>query len=162
MQISNIAAGYSDPATIGKRAEQLEGLATRVMKSVDSHVKSALGGKSAAAAILSDYDVTRISPNEFSEMIQKLYQAGAITESDYQSLSGIRADLETAGVQGDDSVNLIDFYTRKVNELQQKAESGEEQEDRQLLAAATGRLDWVQKFALIQANPSSVGLDAVA
>ena len=40
--------------------------------------------------ILTRYDVTNISPSEFSEMIRKLHEAGALTDQEFQELSLIQ------------------------------------------------------------------------
>ena len=160
MQIANVTAGYSDPATVGKRGDAIEALAGRALKTADLRTPSTAGGRSAAGAILARYDVTRISPTEFSEMIQKLRQADAVSESEFQELAAIRLDLESAGVKPDESVNLMDFYARKVKELQGKFENADAAAARQQLGPVLRRLDWVQKFATIQSNPGAVGLDA--
>jgi len=160
MQIANITAGYPDPTTVGKRGEAIEALAGRALKAAEGRTPSTAGGSSAAAAILARYDVTRISPTEFSEMVQKLRQAGAISDSEFQELAAIRLDLESAGVKPDESVNLMDFYARKVKELQGKIENANDPAARQQLGPVLRRLDWVQKFATIQSNPGALGLDA--
>jgi hypothetical protein len=162
MQISNVTAGYSDPATIGKRSEPLETLGARILKAVDPRAAAASGSKSAAAAILARYDVTNITPMAFSEMIQKLNQAGAISDSEFQELAAVRGDLESAGIRADESVNLVDFYAHKVSTLQNRIEDNKEIADKQSLGPLLKRQDWVQKFALMQSNPGAAGLDAVA
>ena len=69
---------------------------------------------SAMRAIVSRYDMTDITPNDFSAMIQQLYSQGAISAKDMQDLSSIRTDLETAGISADQSVNLQEFYQQQL------------------------------------------------
>jgi hypothetical protein len=161
MQISNVTSGYTDPATIGKRSDPIETLGAQILKAVDPRTVVGLISKSAAGAIISRYDVTSITPNEFTEMIQKLRQAGAVSDGEFQELSSIRTDLESAGVKPDETVNLVEFYSRKVSDLKQKIEFDNRGDDRQLLGLTLKRQDWAQKFALMQANPGA-GVDAMA
>jgi hypothetical protein len=161
MQINNITSGYADPATIGKRSEPIENIGRGLLKAADPRAVAGAISKSAAGAIISRYDVTSITPNEFTEMIQKLRQAGAVSDGEFQELSSIRTDLESAGVRPDETVNLVEFYGRKVSDLKQKIELDNRGGDRQLLDLTLKRQDWAQKFALMQANPGA-GVDAVA
>jgi hypothetical protein len=118
--------------------------------------------------IAARYDLTRISPQEFSEMIRRLYEAGALTDQQYQELSQIRVDLDQEHVDPDETLNLIQFYLAKLRKLQGPMEgmlsvgkstaavaSSE-------VAAAERRLQWLQKFAAIQTAPERFGLDAEA
>ena len=72
-------------------------------------------------AIVSRYDMTDITPNDFSNMIQQLYAKGAVSAKDMQELSSIRADLEAAGVGADQSVDLQEFYQQRLAEAQADA-----------------------------------------
>ena len=93
-------------------------------------------------------------------MIQKLYKAGAISEKDYQELSTVRGDLEKAGIDSDESVNMLEFYSDKVSKAQKALDATLDDASRQQsLGSDKRRLDWMQKFAAIQANPDAVGLD---
>jgi hypothetical protein len=162
MQIGNIFGGQPDPGKISKRTEAVEAMAGRA-KAAAAAVAGPGGGKPALGEILAKYDVTHISPSDFSDMIQKLYKAGSISESDYQELAGIRVDLEAAGVKSDEQINLREFYAGKIQQLQREAAGGQDDgTSQQQLATATRRRDWVEKFALVQANPASAGIDAVA
>ncbi len=162
VQIANVTAGYSDPARLGKRTELLEAVAGKASALAES-IGSAPGGVSAATAqILAKYDVKHITPGEFSEMLQKLRQAGALKDDEFQELSGIRAELESAGVKGDEKVDLVDFYSRKLRQLQRKVEDGSDPAAVAQLGPTIRRLDWVQKFAVVQSNPGAAGVDVVA
>ena len=163
MQVSSILAGYPDPTALGKRGETGEAAASRPAETVQLDAASAAGRAAALAEILSRYDVTDICPTEFSEMIQKLYEAGAISENELQQLAAIRLELDTEGVEADESIDLLEFYVDKIEKAQRRLEDSDDAPaSRQQLGPMLRRLDWVQKFALIQSAPDAIGLDATA
>ena len=109
-------------------------LTSQVKRSDTSAIKAAAAGKAAAVVqsspptptaamreILSHYDMTDITPNDFSKLIQQLSDKGAISPKDMQELSSIRVDLENAGVNPDESVNLLDFYQQQIAKVQDAA-----------------------------------------
>jgi len=118
--------------------------------------------------IAAEYDVTDISPRDFSEMIGKLYEAGALSDQQHQDLSQIRADLDIAGVDPDETLNLVEFYVDKLRELcgsLDEAEVGGASVSARALPEAISaqrRLAWLEKLAAIQAEPDSAGLDTTA
>jgi hypothetical protein len=163
MQISNIVSGMADATTLGKKSESTAAAALGAVKTADSQTLSSISTSKASAEILKQYDVTNITPNQFTQMIQKLYKAGTISEKDYQDLSSIRTELENDGVEGDESVNLVELYSNKVSKLQKEMENSQKSSAAQEnLSAGMQKLDWLQKFAVIQANPESAGLDVAA
>ena len=114
-----------------------------------------LNGNSAAVrAILAQYDVTDITPNEFSQMTQKLYEAGAISQQDLQELNGVRTDLLAAGADSDESVNLVDFYTQKIQATQSQLKTVDPATQQQQLGPLVRRLDWMEKFKAMKEEPA--------
>jgi len=163
MQISNVVAGHSDPATLAKQAETVGAVGGRPPKTAEIHAASATARTTAMAEILSRYDVTDISPAEFSKMIQRLFEAGTLSEQEVQQLAAIRMDLDVEGVKADESIDLLDFYAQKIQKLQRRLSDADTPgAGNQQLAPLLHRLDWLEKFALIQSTPDSIGLDAVA
>ncbi|HUT09418.1 MAG TPA: hypothetical protein VMY42_02895 [Thermoguttaceae bacterium] len=162
MQIRNIFAGYRDLAAFGRGGETVE---TAAGRSPENSERAASSERpvAALAEILSRYDVTDISPTEFSEMTQRLYDAGTISEEELQRLAAIRHDLDIEGVEGDESIDLLEFYARKIERTQRTMTDSEDSPaaGRQL-GPLLNRLDWVEKFALIQSAPDAIGLDALA
>ena len=75
---------------------------------------------SAMRQILAEYDVTNISPSELSSMVQKLVQAGAVSPQEGKDLAAMRVDLEQAGIEPSQSINLVDFYRERAQEAQDK------------------------------------------
>lgn len=160
MQISNVISGLSDATSWGKKGESALQTGSSAIKSLDSQVQINSKAQKASADILRQYDITNISPTAFSQMIQKLYKSGAISEKDYQELSAVRGELEKSGIEPDESVNLLEFYSNKLSKAQKALGTTlAEASNQPSLASDTRRLDWMQKFATIQANPDAVGLD---
>jgi hypothetical protein len=157
MQISNVISSLSDAASWGKKGESTAQAGAGAIKSIDSQVQASSKAQKASAEILRQYDITNITPTAFSQMIQKLYQAGAISEKDYQELSAVRGDLDKAGIEPDETVDLPEFYSDKVSKEQKTADASNQQS----LASDKRRLDWMQKFAVIQSNPEALGLDVM-
>jgi hypothetical protein len=166
MKISNVIAGYSDLATLISRekASAGEAVAEERPGTQPLHATAQGGPTAAMVAILSDYDVTDVSPAKFSEMIQELFDVGVISDVELQQLAAIRHDLEMAGLQPDDSLNLLEFYVEKLAELRRRDGDdglGQTAGGRAEIGPVLRRLDWVEKFALIQSAPDAAGLDTV-
>ncbi len=160
MQISNVISGLADPTTWGKKSETALNTGASATKLIDSQVQASPAAQKASVEILRQYDVTNITPEAFSQLVQKLYKAGAISEKDFQELSAVRADLEKAGVESNESVNMLEFYSDKLGKAQKNLGSTlDEAARQQSLGPDLRRLDWMQKFAMIQANPDAAGLD---
>jgi hypothetical protein len=163
MQISNVISGLADPTTWGKKGESAVQSGASALKSSEPQTQTNPAAQKATADILRQYDVTRISPEAFSQMIQKLYKAGTLSEKDYQELSAVRTDLEKAGLEPNETVNLLEFYSDKVSKAQKAMGTTlDDAAKQQLLGPDMRRLDWMQKFGMIQANPDAVGLDMAA
>ena len=162
MNINLVSPGYHEPSVPGKSGETVEAIIDRTMLSADSSAATAAVATRALREILGRYDVTDISPNEFSEMIQKLFETGAISEAELQQLAAIRLDLDTDGLETDDSIDLLEYYAEKIVKLQRRfdEDDGPAAVGGQL-ATTLRRLDWVQKFASIQSGPGSIELDAL-
>ena len=160
----------------------LTNLTSQATTSTSSAVAAAAVGKAAAVAqsvaptataamreILSKYDMTDITPNDFSKLIQQMSQKGAISPKDAQELSSIRVDLENAGVNSDESVNLLEFYQKQIVKAQAAAaQSPNSGAAKANVDALVGRLNWLQKFAAVSppgtqsSSSSSSGVNAVA
>ena len=114
--------------------------------------------------ILSQYDVSSITPRQFSEMLQKLHQSGTISDQQYQNLSQIRTDLDSSGVQPDEEVDLVKYYSQKLNQTPKSAAASTTTGaagQPQSLNTTQSRLDWLRKVSTIQNDPAS-GIDSLA
>lgn len=163
MRINNVSAGYSDPTALGKRGEAIEVAGSRDGDALELHLPVSGERNEALREILGRYDVTDTTPAEFTEMIQKLYKAGAISDAELQQLAAVRHDMDTDGLEPDESLDLLEYYADKIQHAQRRMEDAEgAAAQRQQLGPLLRRLDWIEKFSLIQSNPSAIGLDAMA
>jgi hypothetical protein len=161
MQVSNIISGLNDAATTtAKKSGNSAQSIISAMRAVDKRTSANSSLSVISAGILSQYDVTNITPTEYTEMIQQLYQAGVLSESDYRELTKVNNELSNDKIDSDEKLNLLDYYTNKVNEAKESLKSSLSEASKQkALGADLRRLDWIQKFATVQANPESAGLD---
>lgn len=160
MKIGNIFGGQADPALLSKRTEATEAAATVPTKAVTAGAADSTPS-AMLREILAKYDVSNVTPADFSQMIQKLYQAGALSPQEYQDLGAIRTDLDATGHAPDEPVNLLEIYRDKVKRAQREADDADPAA-RPQLAPLLGRLDWLEKFSAMHAQPDSIGLSAVA
>ena len=116
------------------------------------------GNSPAVQKILANYNVSSITPTEFSQMIQKLFDAGAISQKDLQDLNGVRSDLEIAGVGADENVNLPQFYSQKIRAAQNQATGEDAAASQEQIAPLLRRLDWMEKFQAMKAQPAGASL----
>ena len=161
MQITSLLSRYLDTSGIRHGAEAI-GQAVLPQAEKPVAEESPSGQDSAAVRqILSQYDVTSISPRQFSEMLQKLHQSGAITDQQFQDFSQVRSELDQAGVEPDEKTDLVRFYTKR---LDQARDSGKEALDKTgtlpagqtaMISSIEQRLQWLQKVATIQADPAA-------
>lgn len=111
------------------------------------------GVQSLGQEILKSYDVTQITPRQFSEMLQKLRESGVISEEEYLDLAQIRRDLTQAGIEADEPVDLLDFYQkliRKLQLMQSLASTESIDEIQQALERAEKHLAWLEKVSTQQ------------
>lgn len=115
--------------------------------------------------ILSDYDVTDIMIEEFSEMSDRLESESLISSDSHELLAGVRSDLARFQIGSDESVDLFEFYKTLVERLV----NPEGAEPLPLLsdqpfgrAAVESRLQWMEKFATLQNTPRAMGINARA
>lgn len=173
MQIQNITAGRSDLLPSGRRTDPAD--AADALAAADAASAGASGPSPSSVvslrAIMTNYDVGEISPQQFSEMLQKLHESGAIGDGDLRELAVLRMEMDEARIEPDQQVNLLDKCIDKLKQLEEKLKSLEKDPQKnaaeisqvkQALAGAQRRYDWLQKLALVHASPDAVGMDAVA
>ena len=163
MQISQILSGLSDLTSAGKKADAAAGPTGPKPPIGAGADRGTFQPTAAAAEVLARHDVTDITPLDFSKMIQDLYDAGAISQEELQQLTAIRHDLETAGYDPDESVDLLEFYAEQIEDAQRALKDGDAPAGlRAQVAPLLSRIDWIEKFALIQAAPEAAGLNTLA
>ncbi|MEJ5341962.1 MAG: hypothetical protein WHT09_10365 [Thermogutta sp.] len=119
------------------------------------------GRLSLVRSILESYDVTHITPRQFSEMLEKMRDAGLVTDAEFHELAKIRVDLSEAGVEPDEAVDLLSFYRQRLRRLELW---GDENPDGTLPALRTAwekRLQWLEKVATARQN-TAAGLPAAS
>ncbi len=158
MLIQSILGGRPDPATLARKESSDTGNVHRHAVSTTEPSMSA-PRDDALRAIAAEYDVTDISPRAFSEMIDRLRQAGALSDKDYQELAAIRVDLEQAGVGPDDEIDLVQFYRQRLQEAAHAEES--QKSPRPDLERLRARVEWLQKFAALR-SPEASPIDTAA
>jgi hypothetical protein len=165
MQISSVLNGYTDATTSGRRSEVTERAANR---SAMAASRGLLGAPNAALReIMADYDLTEITPEEFSEMLNRLRKEGAITEEEYTQLAQVRVELDHEGIGATETIDLLSVYRARIQKLSQRAAdtsttASQRATLQQTVAAAEHRLDWLEKLELVHSQPDAIGLDTLA
>lgn len=158
MQISNIFTQLQDAKTWGKAGQSSGAAASRALDALTSRSGSSTESSSAVGQILAEYDVSSITPGEFSEMIGKLRGTEALSESDLGELAQIRSDLDASGIRADEKVNLLTYYQKRLEKLQSGTQDSMA---KQSAANIEQRLEWVQKLSTMHEASDSLGIDAL-
>jgi pyruvate/2-oxoglutarate dehydrogenase complex dihydrolipoamide acyltransferase (E2) component len=165
MKIPSIQTG-PDLTALAKRNEPAAAGAAKPAATAGSAPATAPATAAPATAamrqILAQYDVTDISPSEFSDMVQQLQQSGYISPQDTKDLAAIRMDLEQAGIDPNQSINLVDFYRERVEKAQEKLDDNPGSVQQQQLQSQRQRLQWVETLAAGHAHPEDIGLSTTA
>jgi len=114
--------------------------------------------------ILGEYDVTDITTADFSAMTERLELESLISPESRELLAGVRGDLARFDIGADESVDLLDFYTRLTERLADPESSDpplppEVTFDEKAVQAREG---WMLKFATLQDTPRAMGINARA
>ena len=166
MQISSLLSRYLDTSAVRHGTDMPESNAAAPADKPATDTSSSAANSAAFRQVLSQYDVTSISPRQFSEMLQNLRKAGAISDQQYQDLSQVRSELDQAGIEPDERVDLVQFYADRLKKAQQSAADSQEQTgtlpagQTQLLSTLDQRLQWLRKVATIQTDPAA-GVNSV-
>jgi hypothetical protein len=155
--VSALSGLLSPLAKLGQQEEATE--TTAAVSTTETQTADA-----ALRAVLARYDVTQITPSQFAQMLEEIRSTGALSDSDLSQLGEVLQDLENESIDEDEQVDLVQFYTDKLDELQDKVEMDGSDEDAfsgvaTSLAAVQNRLSWVTRFSLVHADPDAVGID---
>lgn len=119
--------------------------------------------------ILAEFDIRRISPRDFSTLLQKLHSAGQIADQDFKTLSELRTTLDRDGVDADRPMDLLDYLSQQEQSRQTAGDDlGLTPAGLPASAAPDARqtsqrqLEWLQKFALVHHGADAEAFDAVA
>jgi len=176
VQINSIMNRYSDPMAGGKRGEATASGPITALEGFEPTFEPGDAKAASLRKILSQYDVTDITPREFSTMIHDMHKEGLISDDLFGQLSLIRGELDRAGIDADESVDLPAFHEKQLMDMRLKSmltlgladkTDGEKEPlatDRPLSTdrdVIKDRLDWLRKMAIAQESPEMVGLNAV-
>jgi hypothetical protein len=133
------------------------------INAVTAELKSKLSTPTAAMRqVLSQYDMTNITPNNFANLVQQLSAKGAISSTDAQQLAAIPGELQNAGVGPNESVNLLQFYQEQISKVQGTATQSPSAAAEANFSQLVGRMQWLAKFASARNPGNAAGLNAVA
>lgn len=149
MQLSKIPGSQQASAVWNKGNDLVHGLLPA--GSGATVFAGALPGQADATLrkIASQYDMTNISPREFSEMLDRLKESGALSEKDFQDLAAIRMELDKEGVQADESLDLLAHFQNRLDHLHGQSPGTIPEQD---LSAARRQADWLHRLAEIHAG----------
>ena len=162
MQIAGLPPGYADSSAIARRGEPGHAAGGQT----EGKTLQAAAGTNAAmeilAKIVSRYDLREITPRDFSEMLRRLRDSGALSETEYRDLVQIRVDLDASNIDADQSIDLMKFYRQMPEKLKRQGDWRENSaEAAGILDAFKRRLAWLEKVAVLQESPESAGISAL-
>jgi hypothetical protein len=167
MDISQILNAFKTPSAA--KSPGSSGTTTSVPNVAADPPQSGFSPELARAIreIASRYDLTEISPHDFSELVKKLQDAGALSTADVQELAHIRLELEQSGIDPHEPVDLVRFFQQK---LAQQEKDLRKQEARQpgltlnrtdALSGILRQIDWLQKLSSVDRRARVDPFDAV-
>lgn len=168
MQVAGIVRQLIAPLTSHGSAPGGEGAAGLGVRETPGNEAVPLGNRREFHEILSQYDVRKITPRELTQLAQELRNAGEIDDATFRDLAAVRLELDRAGAPVDQPVDLIEVLADRLADRQRSLDAltRERPEDaagaaaaRQARDDAARRLQWIQKFALVQAG-GSIAVDA--
>src|SRR5690348_12505939 len=124
MQVSNLLNPFQ--AQTGFRAAQLAAIQDApALEKLPADPSISGGTDNTFRDVLSQYDVTEITPRQFSALAQQLFQSRAISADDLRELSQMRMMIDQQHPDPDGPINLLEFFGQK---LQEQALATTEQE----------------------------------
>ncbi len=124
------------------------------------------GTTAALRRLAAQYDVTQITPRQYSRLLDGLHKTGALTEAELNQLGQVLLDLEQEGIEMDEELDLLKFYTDRLDKLQDRLDDlGADAEAFQAIAPSLSsiqkRLDWISRLALLHAAPDGAGVNVL-
>jgi len=169
MQINSVLAGRTDTMASGKRSDPIQAAGTTALEAVSQRAGTTEKAASATAQIMADYDLNDLSPKKFSEMLQRLHDAGALGDQEFRQLTQVRLDMDNAGLDSDTEIDVLAFCAQQSQQLQAQlaalgsdATSTQRAALKQSMSDLGKRIDWLQKLDLVHDSPDTVSLDLTA
>jgi hypothetical protein len=161
MNVSNVIGGLRSAAS---RLTHNGGLNIKAaQRAVTAELQARLAAPAAAARqVLSQYDMTNITPNNMANLVQQLSAKGAISPKDAQQLAAIPGELQNAGVGPNDSVNLLQFYQEQLSKVQSTAAQSPSAAADTSVSQLIGRMQSLARLAAARYPGGQGGVNAVA
>jgi len=161
----NVLSGLLSPLAGSARPEEpAQPAAAGPLKSPKPHPEPPPGADAALRKVLARYDVTQITPRQYACMLEELKKTGALAEEELNQLGQVLLELDAEHIDLDEQIDLVKFYTDKLDKLQDRLQ--EEGSDEAAfagiatsLAAIQNRLNWLTKFALLHSAPDAAGVN---
>ncbi len=104
--------------------------------------------------LLARYDLRRITPRQFAELIQELRRGELISSEEYQLLAGLRLELDQTGHRADQPLDLVQYLEDRLREAQRdQLLLGEDPAEKNAQAQVIQRrLLWAQRFEQLRAR----------
>jgi len=164
MRIDTFRPGQASATAAYAESDASKQSALTATEALQPHTSVASGTTPAFRQILANHDVRSISPREFSELAQSLFDAGEITAQEFQEFAQIRLEADIAGAHPDEAMDFVALFEKKYAEQQEKLAEFEKEAgpaglssaDRDAYLATTKRqLEWLEKLAAIhEAGPT--------
>lgn len=172
MQIGKLSVGQQALPIFGSKSEQgAAQLGDLIAANTTGGNESTSADSSACRQILANYDVSSISPREFSQLLNELHVSGAINDNELQQLSAIRFELDKAELDPDEKLDLVQLFSERLKQQVQSTKDaalGREESElspesqKEAIALTQRRLEWLQKFATLHAEGEDAAVDAFA
>lgn len=171
MQIGKLNLGQLLPPVFGAKHEQPQvGGVEPPQTTAASASEPSMAQFATYRQILANYDVTHITPQQFSQLIRELHSAGAINDEELRELASVRFELDRAEVESDDPVNLLEMFAARLEHLlesESNAATGREvsgispDQREQTITLTQRQLEWLQKFAALHADTARDGMNTL-
>jgi len=162
--VKSILSTVAQLGRLGRRSEPAQPAADKPPTAPTGTSSATSPPSDSMRQILAEYDVTNISPRAFSDLLQKLRQAGSLSEKDFQELSSIRLDLEHEGADPDQRVNLVERYAKKLSSIrdQHDANAASDAARQATEASLQRQLEWLRKVAQVRSGTGPAAFDTLA
>ncbi len=178
-----IVAGRMVLETLGSLAKSVQ--ATASTPTSDRPVSTGTDQADQLAGLrdlAADYDLEWISPKEFAQLVQQLYQLGVLNGEQFRELAVLRLQWDAEGLDPDRPIDVLEHCAEQLKLLRESASNDGDlagdaasaentapsqfgaNTDLQLsaLSVAERQFQSLQRIAWLLANPDRAGLDRVA
>jgi hypothetical protein len=166
--LTNYLTALGRSPNVGNKAVPTEAIGQADTTTASTSDVAVVDQRSQVQQIVAEYDLHEVTPRDFSELVQRLYDAGAISDADRGNFALLRRELDAAGITPDESVDLFTLVEDRLDELRALAEENKEngtatasetQELAQQTATVLSQYEWLVKLDTIRQLGDSATLD---